>query len=127
MHWIDIGLIAAMKVTIALICTLAVVCCSLLQLSAAKRVNSQSDDDYRDDGDVYQFKEVCQEGTATVSRSGTDCPSSYTGTSRTARATGNDVHKTCTAAKGNARAQLQAAVPAGCHKYITSNKPCKYC
>ena len=126
MHWIDIGLTAAMKVTIALICTLAVVCCSLLQISAAKRVNSQSDD-YRDDGDVYQSGKKCQEGTATVSRSGKDCPSSYTGTSQTAQATGNSVHDTCTAAKNEARDQLRAAVPAGCHKYITSNSPCKNC
>ena len=117
-----------MKYNIALICALAVVCCGLLQLSAAKAVNSHDDDDdNRDDGYVYLAKKVCQEGTASVSKSGKDCPSKYTGTERTAQATGNAVHPVCTKAKDRARANLRAVVPAGCHKYIQSNAPCSYC
>ena len=80
-----------MKYSIALICALAVVCCGLLQLSAAKAVNSHDDDDddNRDDGYVYlAAKKVCQEGTASVSTSGKDCPSKYTETARTAQVRG---------------------------------------
>ena len=114
-----------MKNNIALIfCTLAVVCCCL-QPSAAKKVNNHND---RDGGShTYIAKKVCQEGTATVSSSGKACDSSHTGASRSAQATGNAVHPVCTDAKNQARANLRAAVPAGCHKYITSNSPCRNC
>jgi len=69
-------------------------------------------------------KNEWQEGEACVKQNAPDCPSQYRGECRTARASGCD-HKSCTAAKNQARADLRAAVPQECHKYIESTGRCK--
>lgn len=67
-----------------------------------------------------------QEGTACVSSSApTDkCAAQYKGLCRTGRANGCS-HDSCTAAKNQARANVRAATPAGCHAYIQSTAPCR--
>lgn len=67
-----------------------------------------------------------QEGTACVSSSAPidKCPAQYKNTCRTGRANGCS-HDSCTAAKNQARANLRAVTPAGCHAYITSTAPCR--
>lgn len=64
-----------------------------------------------------------QEGTACVKNNAPDCPSQYRGVCRSARANGCS-HDSCTTAKNQARANLRAAVPQACHKYIESTAPC---
>jgi hypothetical protein len=67
-----------------------------------------------------------QEGTACVSSSAPvdKCPAQYKGLCRTGRANGC-THDACTAAKNQARANVRAATPAGCHAYIQSTAPCR--
>jgi hypothetical protein len=69
-------------------------------------------------------KDKWQQGTACVAQNAPDCPAANRGECRTGRADGCS-HDDCTAAKGNAQANLRNVVPKSCHKYIQSTKLCE--
>ena len=64
----------------------------------------------------------CSVGTAVVSRSGRECPSSEVGTSAIGQANGA---RSCPEAKKLARFNLTLMVPEGCYEYIRTNTPCE--
>jgi hypothetical protein len=94
---------------------------ALLMLVACGAASAQ---DAAPKTDAVAKAKYTQIGTATVSGPAKDCPAEDRGKSATGRASGNNLHDTCTDAKNIARANLRTQVPAACHKYITSTKPC---
>jgi hypothetical protein len=73
--------------------------------------------------EVLAKQDKWQEGEACVANNAPDCPSVHRGVCRSARAPGC-THEACTEAKNQARANLRAAVPQECYKYIQSTAPC---